>query len=355
LKKFFVFFIFIGVVWAKGTSLESYALENIKDKDWIILTSGELIIGDFKHLYDEYIEFKSTRFKTQNIKFKYIKRLKTNKIVTINIDNISTFTGYLDIKGSDIKLKFGKKTAFFDKSQLVSAAKGREDWKSSWENEITINLGFKSGNSEQADFGTILKLRNKLSKSKLSIDYIGNFSTTHGVTIINNQRLNADYQIYQTKNFFWKPFFGEFYKDEFSNIKSSYNIGLGLGYKVVNQENLDIEISGGPAYKKTKFYSYEVGEKSQDSVGMLSVTTNLESEITDDLDFDISYKFEFLDKQNGGYTHHILSKLDHDIYEDFDLAISFIWDRIQNPTRRDDGTLPKKDNFQLLFGLGYEF
>lgn len=355
MKKFFFIFILFITSYAQDLTLEDYALKNIKDRDWVILTSGELIIGDFHHLYDDYIEFKSKRFKTQNIKFKYIKRLKTNKIVTVNVGNLSTITGYLDIEGDNIRVTSEKKIAYFPRTQLVSIAEGKEDWKSSWENEITINLGFKSGNTDQTDFGTIIKLRNKLSKSKLSVDYIGNYSSTNGYTTIDNQRLNGDFQIYQTQRFFLKPIFGEYYKDKFSNIKNSYNIGVGLGYKVIDSEDLDIEISGGPAYKKTVYYSYEDGENSQNSTGILSVSTNLESEITKDLDFDMTYKFEILDKKNGTYTHHILSKLDHELYEDFDLVISFIWDRIENPTNTNDGNSPKKDNFQLLFGLGYEF
>jgi len=61
---------------AATSELEKYALENIKEKDWIILTSGKLVIGDFFNIYDNYVEFDSIRFNEESIKFKYIKRLK---------------------------------------------------------------------------------------------------------------------------------------------------------------------------------------------------------------------------------------------------------------------------------------
>ncbi|HIP29191.1 MAG TPA: hypothetical protein EYG93_01320 [Sulfurospirillum arcachonense] len=83
MKKLFLLFLFLLHVNATESALEKYALENIKEKDWIILTSGELVIGEFYNIYDDRVEFKSTRFKEQSIRFKYIKRLKTKKMEAI--------------------------------------------------------------------------------------------------------------------------------------------------------------------------------------------------------------------------------------------------------------------------------
>lgn len=355
MKKLFFLILFCLHVNATQTVLEKYALENIKDKDWIVLTSGELVIGEFYNIYDDYVEFKSTRFKEQRIRFKYIKRLKTNKIVSINIENMSNFYGYMDIEEEKIVLSLNDKVSVFHKSQIVSAAEVNNDWNGNWKSEVTLNLGFKSGNTDQTDFGTIINLKRKVAKSQFSLNYIANFSKTNAQKTIDNQRLNMDYKIYQSTKFFWKPLFGEYYKDKFSNIKHSYNIGTGLGYELYDTNRLEIDISGGPGYKETVYDSHEVGENASNSTPMVSVTTDLEYEINSDLDFDLIYTFEILNKENGQYTHHILSKLKHDFYKDFDLAVTFIWDKIENPTKREDGSTPEKDNYQLLLGVGYEF
>jgi putative salt-induced outer membrane protein YdiY len=356
MRKIFIFLLLLCLnLNADISTLEKYALENIKDKDWIILTSGELVVGEFYNIYDDRVEFKSTRFKEQSIRFKYIKKLKTNKIVSINIENMSTFYGYMNIDDDKIVLSLDDKVSVFHKSQIVSAAEVSNDWNGNWKSEMTLNMGFKSGNTDQTDIGTIINLKRKVAESQFSVNYIANFSKNNYQKTIDNHRLNMDYKIYHTTRFFWKPIFGEFYKDEFSNIKRSYNLGTGLGYEVYNSDKLEVDISGGPGFRETIYDSYELGEKSKNSTPMLSVTTDLEYEINSDLDFDLTYAFELLNKDNGSYTHHILSKLDHDFYKDFDLAISFIWDRIEDPTKREDGTTPEKDNYQLLFGLGYEF
>ena len=340
---------------ANESALEKYALENIKDKDWIILTSGELIIGEFYNIYDDRVEFKSTRFKEQSIRFKYIKRLKTKKIVSLNIENMSTFYGFLNIEKDKIVLSLDDKVSVFHKSQVVSIAEVNSDWNGNWKSEITLNMGFKSGNTDQTDLGTIINLERKVAESKFSLNYIANFSKNNQEKTVDNHRLNMDYKIYQTTRFFWKPLFGEYSNDKFSNIKHSYNIGTGIGYEIYDSDKLDIDISGGPGFQRTIYDSNEIGENTENSTVMLSVTTDLEYEINSDLDFELTYKFELLNKENGSYTHHILSKLDHDFYKDFDLAVTFVWDRIENTTKREDGTLPEKDNYQLLLGLGYEF
>ena len=355
MKKLILLLLMCLHVSAAESALEKYALENIKDRDWIILTSGELVIGDFYNIYDDYVEFKSIRFKERSIKFKYIKRLKTNKVISINVENMSTFYGFLDIENEKIVLTLGEKLSVFHKSQIVSAAEVGNDWNGNWQSDITLNMGFKSGNIDQTDIGTIINLKRKVAESQFNLNYIANFSKSNYQKTIDNHRLNMDYKIYRTTKFFWKPFFGEYYKDEFSNIGNSYNIGAGLGYEFYNSDKLEIDISGGPGYKETNYFSHEIGEKSKSSTVMLTATTNLEYEINSDLDFDLSYKFEFLNKENGSYTHHVLSQLEHDLYKDFDLVVTFIWDKIENPTKREDGTTPEKDNYQLLLGLGYEF
>ena len=355
MKKLFLLFLLLLHVNAAESTLEKYALENIKEKDWIILTSGELVIGEFYNIYDDYVEFKSTRFKEQRIRFKYIKRLKTNKIVSINVENMSTFYGFMDIEEDKIVLNLNDKVSVFHKSQIVSVAEVSNDWNGNWKSEMTLNMGFKSGNTDQTDIGAIIDLKRKVAQSQFSLNYISNFSKSNSEKTIDNHRLNMDYKIYQTTKFFWKPIFGEYFKDEFSNIKHSYNLGAGLGYEVYDSNKLEIDISGGPGYKETVYDSYEIGENSSSSTVMLSVTTDLEYEINSDLDFDLTYTFEFLNKENGSYTHHLLSKLKHDFYKDFDFAVTFIWDKIENPTKREDSTLPEKDNYQLLLGLGYEF
>jgi hypothetical protein len=37
-----------------------------------------------------------------------------------------------------------------------------------------------------------------------------------------------------------------------------------------------------------------------------------------------------------------------------DVDLSFVWDRLQNPTPESDGTVPKQDDFYVILGLGID-
>ena len=72
------------------------------------------------------------------------------------------------------------------------------------------------------------------------------------------------------------------------------------------------------------------------------------------MDYGFFMQMTFLDDDSGAYQHHLLSTISTDLIDNFDLDISFIWDRIQNPQQRADGSTPEKDDFRLMIGLGYD-
>jgi hypothetical protein len=38
-----------------------------------------------------------------------------------------------------------------------------------------------------------------------------------------------------------------------------------------------------------------------------------------------------------------------------DFDTSFIWDHIQNPTANSDGSIPEKDDYRFVIGLGLDY
>ena len=55
--------------------------------------------------------------------------------------------------------------------------------------------------------------------------------------------------------------------------------------------------------------------------------------------------------QKGGSS----STLSTELTGRLDLDVSFVWDRIQKPQARADGSVPEKDDYRLMLGLGFEF
>ena len=72
-----------------------------------------------------------------------------------------------------------------------------------------------------------------------------------------------------------------------------------------------------------------------------------------DLIYD--YKFTFTDNDSGAYKHHMILSFENELTSWLDLDLSFIWDRLSKPTELEDGTVPFKNDYQMLLGLGVEF
>ena len=87
----------------------------------------------------------------------------------------------------------------------------------------------------------------------------------------------------------------------------------------------------------------------------LSIGTDFETELTSWLDYILLAQVTFLDEDSGQYQHHLLTSLSTDLPGLLDFNLSFVWDRIEKPQIREDGTVPEKDDFRVLVGVGFEY
>ncbi len=82
---------------------------------------------------------------------------------------------------------------------------------------------------------------------------------------------------------------------------------------------------------------------------------DFETELTSWMDYVFSFQGRVVDEQSGTYQQHLLTTLSTDLIGNFDLDVSFVWDRIEDPQQREDGSIPEQDDYRLIIGLGYEF
>ena len=101
--------------------------------------------------------------------------------------------------------------------------------------------------------------------------------------------------------------------------------------------------------------SVEADQPTSSRSPALSVGTNFDRELTSWMDYLFTFTATFVDEESGSYQHHLLTTLSTDITGNFDIDISFVWDRTQNPPPLADGSIPEQDDFRLLVGVGYEF
>ena len=149
--------------------------------------------------------------------------------------------------------------------------------------------------------------------------------------------------------------FGEYFRDRFQNIADRITVGSGFGYHIIKTPKTEWDFTAGLAYQYLEYDSVAPGEKTDNSTPALVVGTEYELELNKAIDFDLNYNFQIVDEASGTYTHHLITTLSTELTSALDFDVSLIWDRIQDPTPNADGTVPDKDDYGLLIGIGFDF
>jgi putative salt-induced outer membrane protein YdiY len=348
--------------------------------DWVQLTSGEWLSGKIHAMYDDKLEFDSEKLDLLTIKWEDVNRLQSYQIFLVNIDEggeqaralkdrpiLSTlgedgvYAGTLKVSGRDVTVTTAEGEKSFDRSKLISFAPGGEGRLDLWAIKVGLSLNIQEGNTQQLDYTAKATGVRRTAKTRLTLDYIGNVSSTGSLstgsttTTVENHRVNATSNIYVTRSFFYTPFEGEYYRDPFRNIDRRMTLGAGLGYVVIDKKDMTWEVSGGPSYLNTRYISVQQGENASDNSLALMLGTLVETDITETLEFTFQYDIKAAKKAAGGYSHHAIASFENEITKHIDLDISFLWDRTSYPTADANGNVPKADDFRIMMGVNYSF
>jgi putative salt-induced outer membrane protein YdiY len=325
------------------------------DFDWIQLTSGEWLKGELKVLYAKKLEFDSDKLGLLEFKWKDVRQVRGHQIFSVRFEGPVTVVGLLQVTENKVFLAVGKERQEFERNQLIAIAPGEPKEINYWSAKISLGLNVSQGNTDQVQYNSKWNIKRRTSATRLVFDYLGNFSSTEGVETINNQRLNSFFDVFKTRKFFYRPIFGEYYRDLFKNIKSRVTLGAGIGYHIIDTPKTKWDMAGGPAYQKTQFDSVQPGQDSSESTPALVAGTHFETDLTKAIDFEGGYSFQILNEASGTYTHHLIATLESELTRWVDFDISFIWDRTQDPQPEADGRVPDQDDFYLIFSVGVDF
>ena len=322
--------------------------------DWIQLTSGEWLKGELKNLYERKLEFDSVKLNLQVFDWDDVKQVRCAGAFSVRLAGPITVHGMLRINENKVFVTNGVDQQEFNRDRLFAIAPKAEKRIKSWSGKISAGFNFSSGNTEQTQYSVTGKIKRRTADTRVMVDYLANLTESDGVETVNNHRIQSQFDIFKTQKYFYRPVFGEYYRDPLRNIKHSAIVGSGMGYYLINTPKTEWHIAGGPGYQITRFESVTSGGSSSDSPAVMAGTV-FDTELTKTIDFIFNYSFQILNDTSGTYTHHSVTTLETELTEWLDFDTSFIWDRVQNPRPDNDGTVPEQDDFYLIFSLGINF
>jgi putative salt-induced outer membrane protein YdiY len=322
--------------------------------DWIQLKSGEWLKGSLKAMLDRELEFDSEELNDMTFDWKDIRQVRSPRTFSVLSVSGMTYSGPVHITPERVTVGNPNQTSFSrDQLQSFTASATRE--RNLWSGRVSLGLTLRAGNTEQAEYNSIIDLQRRTPLTRLSIDYIGNVSLAQGIKNANNHRVNVEFDRWLSQRFYLMLPALEYYRDPFQNLDHRLTAGLGVGYDLVDKPKLEWNITTGPAYQYAWFDSATPGEPTEKGAAALTLGTKLKWDITHRLTWRFSYRGQYTSQAVGETTHHADSTLSLEITKRSDLDVSLIWDRISQPKVGADGIEPEPDDFRLVVGLGLAF
>lgn len=329
--------------------------------DWIQLKSNEWLKGEIITLYNFELEFDSDELGILKLDWGDVRQVRGAKYNSLQIEHLDTSqkpyidTGKLVINGNQAYLTKNGKLTTYQRRRIISIAEAGYNEYELWTGDISAGVNFKDGNSELIDSNINLSAIRRSADSSLSLKYTGNFSRVGDIETSNNQRLASDFDLYQNANLFWRVYSAEFYRDTFKNIDKQISLATSFGYKLIRSSETKWEVTGGIGDLYTRYVSVEAGGSIEDTSPFIEMGTVLDTKLTSTMDFLLNYSFQIVDEDFGDYTHYFISTVSTSITGDLELDISFVWERVKNPRPDELGIIPENDDYQLIFGISYEF
>ena len=368
-KRFILTILFSSALFATNPWLKTTP-QNI-EYDWLQFTSGEWIKGELKSFYEESVEFDSDQFDLVSIKIEDIKRIYTVKSMDIFLEDThkiklgeSIFFRHKNIIQARIVIENNKIFAVYEDNtsieiprySIVSVTTSSKKERDYWSASFQLGLNYSSGNTNQVNLITKANAKRRTADTKFIIDYLAEFTQSDGnVTTAENHRANTSLDVYQTRHLYLRAFTGGYFRDPFQNIEDRYTVGMGIGYNILDTPLSDLAITIGPGYQETRYVSVDTthDKKATTAVGILNI--NLDSELSKDVDLIVKYESFFINEKAGDYTHHFITTIETEFITDFIFDVSGVWDRVNSPIKREDLSVPDKNDYKLLFTVGYSY
>lgn len=322
--------------------------------DWVQLKSGEWLKGEIKVMYEDKLEFDSEELDLLTLDFEDIKELRSAQVLNVRVQGSQTATGKVLMEDGKLKV-LGESPQEFNRALLLSLTAGVPKERNYWTGKISAGGNVRSGNTDEVEGSANIQFQRRTVENRMKFDYLGSYSSTNDVESSNNHRANAVWDWFFSEKLFLRPVSIEYFRDPFQNIASRYTIGAGLGYQVVDSSRTEWSIYAGPAYQTTRFDEVEAGESRSEDTAALSAGTAFETELTDHIDFDFDYTFQFTSPDAGEYNHHMIATFEVELVGNLDFDLSFVWDHINKPRANADGTIPDPEDVRVIFGIGYDF
>ncbi|RKX78370.1 MAG: hypothetical protein DRP60_05545 [Spirochaetes bacterium] len=321
--------------------------------DWVQLNHSEWLKGELVSLRDNVVIFDSDEFDVQSFDWEDVTELHSSGEVVVVFIGRDTTTSRISVIDDVVVLH--NTNELVERSRVLSIIPAKAGWWGLWDGRVSLGLNLRSGNTNQADLQIMMDSVHRTAFNRLNLAYIGNYSLVESTTIASNNFASFSWNYFINKRVYIIPVAYKFNNDLLTNIRQQHTPSLGFGYQILDSPNLEWDVTGAAGYQYIQYESVKIGHDDFSHSYVIQLVTKLTADITETTDIDISYTatIDLIDIYNT--NQNIFAMLSVDITDNLELGLTFTWGRVGSPEPRGDGSIPKKDDFSLSAGIGFDY
>lgn len=328
---------------------------NVGERDWLKMTSGEWVWGDLQSLRDKDLEFDSEELDLLKLDWDDVAEFRSARVLTYRFEEAGVFAGTAVVRDGIVKIQTSTGMQELPREDLIMILEGSQRERDFWSAKMSLGFVGRAGNSDQTDFNTTLRVRRQSPKVRWDNRYAGNFGEVGGEENINNHDFSSTFDMLLRAGFFVTPGALNLFHDRFQNIDLRTTIAAGMGYFIMRGGDIDWSVGLGAGYVNTIYGSVQEGESDTDETFSMIPSTDVEWDITGDIEFLFNYRLQLAIPETRNSFHHAGGTLSFDIWGDIlDLDLSLTWDRVESPRADSEGNVPQRDDFRSTIGLGID-
>ena len=321
----------------EGLSSE-YRLEFGDTDDWIEFETGEWLRGDLRWLRPKGLEagqnlnFYSNKLDSLTLSWGSIAGVHSPKIKSYTFKNKLKVSGKAMITKDVVIIENDQGVVTYPRAELLSISEGPPRERTWWSTMLSLGFSANAGNTSQGSLTTQWSLMRMDGHTLAGLSYNGTVAYTDGELNVNRHLGDVDTALFLWDRFYLIPIDGQLLHDPFQNIKLRATPGAGAGVYLFNKtrerrnhtNQFEWDMQSGLGYQFIKFFSTAAGVDNPQNDGFVSFRTH--------------WKLEFLNDNV-------------EITDMFNFVNSFLYLRTRDPETRSDGTVPKKNDYQIVVSL----
>jgi hypothetical protein len=333
---------------------ERITLEFADADDWLQTASGEWIRGDVDWMRNDIMEFDSDEFGPLEIHMRDVAAIHAAQKDTFVFDDRTALYGRAFITADDVVVETSEGIHVRPRETLWAIVQGGERELDHWSTILDLGFSANRGNSNQIEFNLGWRITREDRRTLTELAYSLFMGRADGEQTVNRHLVMFLNKVWIDERFFVHPVVGQLLSDRFQDIRFRAQPAAAAGVRFLDRPMAWWNVSAGLGYQYLKLLDPLAGIPNPFHDGLVRFATRARFDFTGDIYLSINWVTNLTFTTIGNTNHTGTAALFIEVTNIFNLQASFLYLRTEEPLPFVDGTLPVKNDYQLIFGVALQ-